>query len=317
MMTQKTNRYPRLKGGKVAGAKSLQYATDPYLAMGYLGMFGGLTSWQLCKLLFLNQPNDKGVIRAESSAKTDVNRKCLTILKKQGLVKVKPIGIPGKAPAYWGMNYLTESGRKDLEKHRKSHGQAIPSYRPPAKINEETINYHSLGIRDAGISAIVGARDNHLKVVTWMDDYLVRQMSKKGLINWPMEPDGVVVVEYGDIRRVFFIEVDRGTMSGDSDKPNSWKTKMGKYKQYFQSLRYDDKWFCDYPQPDLMVIAHSERRMENLMKVTGDVGGRSSYWFTTADFMEPPFNFFAQVWRRIALPGYYTPAKQFVLPEAS
>src|SRR5690606_13088992 len=132
--------------------------------------------------------------------------------------------------------YLTQLGMEELTSHLESLGQTPPSYRPPSKISETTISHHSLGIRDAGIAAIVGARVNHLSLISWMDDGLIRSLSKKGSVNWPMEPDGVVVLEYGSLRRVFFIEVDRGSESGASDRDNSWKTKMLKYKQYFAYL---------------------------------------------------------------------------------
>lgn len=54
-----------------------------------------------------------------------------------------------------------------------------------------------------------------------------------------------------------------------------------------------------------------ERRLPNLMQITGERGGRSAYWFTTTEFLEPPYSFFDQVWKRIALPGYYSPTERF------
>lgn len=310
-MTQTKPRAKRIHIQTSDNPYPMEMIQHGYQAMELLNLFGGLTSWQMCKLLFLNRPNSQGQVRSEPAARKATNLYCLRRLKDLGLVKVKPIAIPENPPAKWEINYLTKTGYETLQHHHQNHDQATLPYRPPSLITHQTINHHSMGTRDAGISAVVGAWHNHMQVVTYLDDSQVRSLSKQGQLKWPMEPDFVLVLRYGQVRRVLFGEVDRGTESGKSTARNSWQSKMDKYKLYFQALRKDDSWFKDYPQPDVMIVTPSDRRLDNLKAVTGDRGGKSAYWFTTAELIEPPYSFFDQVWQRIALPGYYSPTERF------
>jgi hypothetical protein len=270
-----------------------------------------LTSWQVCKLHFLNQPNSDGQPRSQVAARAAANRYCLRRLKDLGLVKVKPIPRVDNPMHKWEMNYLTPTGHEVLTAHRQALNLSTSPYRSPAKLTFEVINPHTMGIIDAGISAMVGAAKYGMQVEVWLQDMDIRSLLKSDQLYWPMEPDAFLVLRYGEARRAFFVEVDRGTMSGQSPRPNSWSTKMEKYRTYFQSLRSTDPWLKDLPQPDVMVVTTTEARLANLMKATGNAGGRSAYWFTTADLLEPPYSFFGRVWQRIGLDGYYTPTERF------
>ena len=168
-----------------------------------------------------------------------------------------------------------------------------------------------MGIIDAGISAMVGARVNGYEVVSWLSDMDIRSLIKTDRLYWPMEPDALLVLSHNGQRRAFFLEIDRGTESGLSPRANSFSTKLGKYATYFKALRATDPWMKGLPQPDVMVITTSNQRLQNLKRITADGGGRSAYWFALAEHVEPPYNFMGSVWQRIGGEGYFTPTERF------
>ena len=280
-------------------------------ALESLNRFPALTSWQVCKLLFLNTPNSQGVMRSEDAARAATNRYCLRRLKDQGLVAVKPIPRLDNPLAKWEMNYLTKQGHALLTQHRSEQGFPTTPFRSPANLNYQTINLHAMGVIDAGISAMAGAGKYGMELSVWLDDVEIRSLSKQSKLIWPMEPDALLVIAYGQTRRAFFLEVDRGTESVASARANSFSTKMGKYKHYFQSLRQVDPLLGELPQPDVMIITTSQQRLQNLQTAAAKSGGRSAYWFTTQELLEPPYNFFGVVWQRIGLDGYHSPTQRF------
>ena len=279
-------------------------------ALEALHRFPALTSWQVCKLLFLARPNSQGAPRGEVAAKRAVNHYCLRRLKDRGLVKVKAIPRLDNPMAKWEMNYLTKSGHDLLVSYRQNLNLATSPYRP-VSLSYQTINNHSMTIIDAAVSALAYASLSGLGVDVYLDHLTIRSMSKTHALDWPMEPDALLVFSYGPVRRAFFLEADMGTESVDSTRANSWRTKMEKYRHYSSALRQTDPLLHHLPQPDVMVITPSDRRPANLLETTRMVGGRTSYWFTTQELILPPYSFFGSVWQRIGLDGYYSPIERF------
>jgi hypothetical protein len=72
-------------------------------------------------------------------------------------------------------------------------------------------------------------------------------------------------------------------------------------------MRKDDPWLKDFPQPRTMLVFNSQKRLENAMAMFAAKGARSSYYFTTAELLEPPYSFLGYVWRRFGLDGYHDP----------
>ena len=211
----------------------------------------------------------------------------------------------------WEMNYLTQRGHEVLTDHRAALGLSTTAHRNPTNLSYQSINPHAMSITDAGISAMVGARHHGYILYSWLADMEIRSLVKRDELYWPMEPDGLLILSYMGIKRAFFLEVDRGTESIQSPRANSFSSKMQKYRTYFQSLRPTDPWLKSLPQPDVMIITTSQNRLTNLLAATAQAGGRSAYWFTTQEHVEPPYNFFGQVWQRIGEAGYHSPAIRF------
>jgi hypothetical protein len=168
-----------------------------------------------------------------------------------------------------------------------------------------------MAVTDIGVSLIASALRGNVTIEGWWDDITIRSLSKQGKIHWPMEPDGVLILRVGDTRQVFMIEADMGTESVESNRANSWSTKMSNYRTYFSSIRKTDPWLGSYPQPQVLTVTPSARRLSNLMQSTAKQGGRSSYWFSQQEFLEPPYGGFDEVWQRIGLDGYFSVLERF------
>jgi hypothetical protein len=203
------------------------------------------------------------------------------------------------------------AGYEVLTNRRQALGLTTTPFRNPAKLTFETINPHTMGIINAGISAMVGANRRGYRLEAWLLDMDIRGLLKRDELFWPMEPDAVMVLSNNGNKRAFFIEVDRGTESGQSPRANSWSSKTDRYGTYFKALHQTDPWLKHIPRPDVMVVTKGHQRLLNLMGVTRKSEGRSAYWFTTSELLEPPYNFFGEVWQRIGLDGYFSPTERF------
>ena len=304
-------RTPRIHFRASANPYPLEMIQQGTQTLNYLMTFPALTSWQVCKLLFLGKPNSRGEVRTNPETARRATNRSLRRLKDLGLVSVKPIARLDNPLTKWELNYLTPQGHRTLTDHRESHGLATLPYQKP-NLTYQTMNPHRMAIIDAGISAMAAASRAGITVDVWLDDLTIRSLSKRGQITWPMEPDFLLVLRYEDHREAFLGELDMGTESVDSNRANSIASKLTNYKQYFTSMRANDPWLKDLPQPQVMLVAPSERRLESLKEATAKSGGRSAYWFTTSTLLEPPYSFMGEVWQRIGLDGYYSPAERFV-----
>lgn len=168
-----------------------------------------------------------------------------------------------------------------------------------------------MAVLDAGVSVVAAALRKDVVVERYWDDMTIRSLIKAKRLDWKVEPDSLIVLCHGTIRRAYFLEIDRGSESVASPRENSWETKMGKYKYFFQVTRQTDPYLSQLPQPKVLTICHNPGRYDNLKRVTGNVGGRSAYGFTHAEYTLPPYSFFDQVWEFIAVPGYHSILEDF------
>jgi hypothetical protein len=94
-------------------------------------------------------------------------------------------------------------------------------------------------------------------------------------------PDAVLVVQpVAGPAGVFFIEVDRGTMS-----TARWQEKVMVYREYSQSVQLQERWHSSWAI--LLTVTLTERRLLSIAEKTVAIGGRRGFWFTTAEKIEP------------------------------
>ncbi len=94
-------------------------------------------------------------------------------------------------------------------------------------------------------------------------------------------PDAILVLqppqgEHG----VFFIEVDRATMS-----TGRWQEKVVVYREYSQSAQLQQTWKANWAI--VLTVTTSERRLASIAEKTVALGGRRGFWFTTSGEITP------------------------------
>ncbi|MCD6217769.1 replication-relaxation family protein [bacterium] len=103
-------------------------------------------------------------------------------------------------------------------------------------------------------------------------------------------PDAIIGVKFKRKFGLFFVEVDRGTMS-----LKRWMEKIIVYREYMKSSelkeRFHTNWFI------VLTVTTSERRIMSLAKKTVFLGGKRGFWYTVAQEITPE-NVLEKIWTR-------------------
>lgn len=305
-------RQGRIHYTKVDNPYPLEMIQQGIPTLELLTIFPCLTSTQVARALFLGLPNSQGQARGALAAQKAANHYCLRRLKDLRLVAAKAIARVDNPLSHWEVNHLTTTGYRVLKDHRERNGQPAPLPFPhPDKLTYTTVHNHHMAVTDVGISAIAACLRQSVTIERYWDDMTIRSLSKTGKLHWPMEPDALIILRRNGHAEALLVEVDLGTESVESARSNSFSTKLSNYKTYFKSQRATDPLLGGYPQPQVLIIAPSQRRLQNLQEATAKSGGRSSYWFTTQELLQPPYSFFDGVWQRIGLDSYHSLMERF------
>ena len=90
-------------------------------------------------------------------------------------------------------------------------------------------------------------------------------------------PDAIVLLQPQDGQHgVFFVEVDRGTMT-----TGRWVEKVEVYRDYSQGHKLQADWRSQWAI--LLAVTPSEKRLLSIAQKTVEAGGRRGFWFTTED----------------------------------
>lgn len=137
---------------------------------------------------------------------------------------------------------------------------------------------HTLGISEFKVCldlALAGKREelffyergdrSHLRRISVPDS------KKKHLV---VSPDAFIEVQVPKGRYAFFLEIDLGT-----ETLFRFAEKITAFKQYWKSGEYQQDYGLKFFR--VLTVAESERRLTNLLQVTGKAGGRRMFLFTT------------------------------------
>ncbi len=286
-----------------------------------LNRFRFLTSPQVARLHFLGRPNLKGPIRSDAAARKAANEVCLRRLKDLQYVECLPIFRHTAANTFVRseVNILTRKGHDVLRRHYEAHGLPFASRWSP-KLRDfanQTLN-HELAINDVAVAAIAGAEKRGLVVEVWQDDAQLQSLKEEGKVGFgDFCPDGLLILRQGETRAVYLIEADRGTESVRGNAPNSWERKMRRYGSYLKHRYPTDPAFPGLPQPLVLTVTTGPERLVNLLRATHDAGNRCAYWFTTREWIEPPYDFFDLIWKAPTLDEFVSLADHFSRQAAS
>lgn len=194
-----------------------------------------------------------------------------------------------------GANFLRESGGLDVE------------WDP----HEFDVSYlflqHLLSTNDVRVGFLNSARKHGFKIDKWIDDKTLKSSQMKdivsikgergGRIHASVVPDAYVRLETDKDTYNFFLEVDRGTVTGKATEwgKRDWGRKVQAYLQYHRSGMYEKR----YGTSDMRIltVTTGDVRLSNLKAITEDAGGKARFWFTTFDRLKEGDVLAAPLWR--------------------
>ena len=96
-------------------------------------------------------------------------------------------------------------------------------------------------------------------------------------------PDGYFRLRTNEDTYNFFVEIDRGTVTGEATEwgRRDWGRKIKAYLEYYRSGLYERR----YGTRDLRIltVTTGETRLAHLKAVTEEAGGKGRFWFSTFD----------------------------------
>lgn len=157
---------------------------------------------------------------------------------------------------------------------------------------------HSLRVNDVHIAVTLAAQRGGHKLEQWLDDGQLKSQERKDYVGVNEEgrhrmvaviPDAYFVLNLGDRRAHFFLELDRATMSN-----SRWGTRIKAYLAYIHSGKYTARYQTRSLR--ILTVTTTQERLRNLRKTTRDSGGGDLFWFTTLDQVSPYSVFFDPIW---------------------
>jgi len=302
-----------------AKRRSLEGILNGYEALEALYRYRAMEPRHVAQLLYLGHPHPtlEGV-RDQKSAQQAVNRHTLSWLKGQGWVTV----LDGERRSKDGLRLfpeelqiLTPAGFAILQEHRKALGKPPhPSYVDPAGVIFRRSYAHWKLMMEVGVSAEAALRLRGGRVTTFWDDYEIRQRARrrKDGIHWGgIEPDALIIAELNGVEHAFLPEIDRGFQPVASDADNSIRTKLIKYRDFYLTHRPNDPLLAPLRQPTVHFLSNSLERIQTIRAEVERLGGRQSYWYSTFDWVQPPYSFLGEVWQVTGREGFHDPMSFF------
>ncbi len=187
------------------------------------------------------------------------------------------LGVSPKKLAYWG---------KGSDKDHRSDEVSLLFFE------------HALAINDVRIAVTLAAQAKGFRVEQWFDDNLLKSQEMKDYVTVKGKkqservaiiPDAYFVLNLGERRAHFFLELDRATMSS-----KRWKTRVLGYKAYTESGKYQERYHTTSLR--ILTVTTTAERLVNLKKTTEQAGGSKVFWFTTIDQATVDKIFFSPIW---------------------
>lgn len=179
----------------------------------------------------------------------------------------------------------SEMGYDDITWTSKSHDVGQPFLE------------HTLAINDVRVAVTIACRTHDYSLLDWRseadlkgsyDRVTIQERSgSKELVS--LIPDSFFVAQTPKGKAPFFLEVDRGT-----ETTTRFQSKIRAYQAYVQTGAYEKRY--GYKSVRVLTVAFSQKRLESLKTVTGEVGGKERYWFALHGEITPQSVFHASIW---------------------
>lgn len=158
---------------------------------------------------------------------------------------------------------------------------------------------YTLRVNDLRVAVTLEAREKGYRVEKWFDEAQLKSEEVKDYVEVSdgsgartvgVVPDGYFILNSGDRRHHFFVELDRATMTNPR-----WAVRVNAYLQYVYSGKYSERYQTNSLR--ILTVTTTEKRLLNLTETTRKEGGGEVFWFTTLDQVSPSSVFFRPIWR--------------------
>lgn len=174
---------------------------------------------------------------------------------------------------------------------------------------------HLLKTNDLRIAVELACQRQGITLATWLDEATLKGPHMKeyvavvgpqgGQVRAAIVPDGYFHLQTPAFDFRFFLEVDRGTVTGQWDRfgRRSWARKILAYLAYYQSGGYERRYGSSKGR--VLTVTVSNKRLAGLQAVTEACGGLDRFWFTTFERVRPETILTAPIWQKAGSPGEY------------
>ena len=217
-------------------------------------------------------------------------------------------------------------GRKPLVYFLDAKGAAVLSemfdlergeldWHPRHNVVSHPFLNHLLETNEVRVAVEVAAEQQEAVVRQWLDEKTLKgsQMKEYVTFNGPqggrfraaIVPDGYFLLETREWSFRFFLEVDRGTVTGQWNRygRRSWAKKTRAYLAYYRSGKYERRYGSSKGR--VLTATVNEKRLATLKTITEGAGGRDRFWFTTFDRVTPETVLTAPIWHKAGDSGLY------------
>ena len=175
---------------------------------------------------------------------------------------------------------------------------------------------HLLETNEVRIAIEIAAQQRSITLREWLDDKTLKSKQMKdyvafrgpegGTYKAAIVPDGYFHLETAEYSFRFFLEADRGTVTGQWDRygRRSWARKVWAYLEYYRSGMYEQRYGSSKGR--VLTVTVSERRLATLKRITEEAEGRDRFWFTTFDQISPETILTGRVWQKAGYSGLFT-----------
>lgn len=189
-------------------------------------------------------------------------------------------------------------------------------WRPP--YNQVSLGFldHRLLTNAFRVCLTVATRGRGVELVEWVDDDDLKAEQKTNYVTLdgpdggqpkrvPVLPDGYFLLQTAEHQFRFFVEIDRGTIVGQSSRwaHRDMATRVRAYNRFVESGRFSERFGGQGMR--VLTVTTGESRMRNLMHITREAGGRNRWWFSTFDQITPA-SVLGEVWTTAGKPGLHS-----------
>ena len=163
---------------------------------------------------------------------------------------------------------------------------------------------HTLRINDLRIAVTLAAEKLGWKPGDWLDEAALKALklnvpdpSKPGA-SLPLQPDGFFVLQVGERRASFFLEIDRATMPTKrfQAKVRAYKALLetGKAIEHFKTRNFR-----------VLTITTGKRRLASLRRAAEQAGADHYFWFSTFEWARAEKVLTEPVWQAVGQDGLH------------